>query len=104
MTVADHGHLIHVLALVPGDLKHPLVAGIPRQPRQEIDHQAADKLQRIFAHRRSDIATGLLGIENPLDHGIVEVGLVLEMPVDGATGHARLGRDLGQGRAGDPCR
>jgi len=55
-------------------------------------------LQRAYA----GIATGFLGIENPLDHGVVEIGLVLEMPINGATRHAGFARDVRQRRAGYP--
>ena len=97
MIVPAGRHFTHVFAFVPGDLQNAQVLGFGSNPTEEVNRQFAQHVQGIRAFPRQHLGQlGLERIEDPLDHGIEKVGLVLEVPVDGSTGHSGGGGDLGQ--------
>ena len=93
--VAEH------LAVVDQDGVDPAIAG-SLQALETAQAGQADRLQRRVGEPRvADLLHQLLeGHAHPAEHRLEEVRLVLEVPVDGASRHARVTGDLLQGGAG----
>src|SRR5690606_19995031 len=93
--------LAGVLAFVTQDVVNALALRILRQSGQRLDQQlthAAQRIRLIFA--LAGARQLLEGQAQAFEHGLKQVYLVLEMPVDGAAADAGFLRHFGQRRTG----
>ena len=67
-------------------------------------HALLDLGQRVVMAQRRGLGRRLERKDDPLHHRVEEIGLVLEVPIDGAPRRPGLLRDLLQRGLGDPLR
>ncbi|MDQ7972818.1 MAG: hypothetical protein REJ24_09650 [Rhodocyclaceae bacterium] len=91
-----HGrHLLRVFDLVRSDLEHAPHLRVGGDEPQGRDHALLQHGERIVLRAVGRHAHAVLhGQGHALHHGVEQVGLVLEVPVDGAARGAGLLRDL----------
>ena len=104
VTVADPRHLVHVLALVADDLEHAPRLRVVGRLAQHRDHAAADVAERISEGVVARASDHLLHRQrHAREHRGEEIGLVAEVPVDRAAGHAGSCGDVLERRARGPA-
>ena len=87
-------------SLVEDDVEHAARAVVGAEPRQRADAERAQRRQRIDAGAAARAVEHRLHRQRrALAHRVEQVGLVAEVPVDGAARHARRRRDFGERRA-----
>jgi hypothetical protein len=93
-------HLVDVLHLVRGHFEDPAHAGIGGNLPQRMEEALAQPGHGIAKGRVGRPGEGVFQRQDDtLHHGVEEVGLVLEVPVDGTTGQAGSLGDVVQGGA-----
>ncbi|MNC36213.1 hypothetical protein D3C75_847230 [compost metagenome] len=99
--LAQVGLLAGQFALVVEDFADPALLWVFHHLAQEVAEDAAHLAQRVgFLGIAGGGADDLVGVMLAVEHGMEDVGLAGEVPVQGAARNAGIGGDVGHGGVG----